>query len=93
MIAAFHKAGQWGESIPAMVELLQSSTENSTNVRLKLAQILLQKECRPAQAWNVLSKVDPGSLNGKQRTHYDGLKQMVFKAKQENPYDTVDADW
>lgn len=93
MIAAFHKAGQWGDSIPAMVELLHSSTEKSTNVRLKLAQILLQKERRPAQAWNVLSKVDRNSLDGKQRTYYDGLKQMVFKAKEENPYDSVDADW
>jgi membrane associated rhomboid family serine protease len=93
MIAAFHQAGQWGDSIPAMVELLQNSPENSTNVRLKLAQILLQKERRPAQAWNVLSKVDPGSLDAKQRTYYDGLKQMVFKAKEENPYDSVDADW
>jgi membrane associated rhomboid family serine protease len=93
VITAFHKLGQWGASIPAMVELLQSSPENSAVVRLKLAQILVQKERRPAQAWNVLSKVDPGSLDAKQRTYYDSLKQMVFKAKAEDPYDSVDADW
>jgi hypothetical protein len=93
MIVAFHKAGQWSASIPAMVELLQNASEDSTNVRLKLAQILVQMEHRPAQAWNVLSKVHVDSLRPKQRQFYDDLKQLVFKAKEENPYDSVDADW
>ncbi len=93
MIAAFHKSGQWSASIPAMVELLQTCPDTSTNVRLKLAQILVQKERRPAQAWNVLCKVDVTSLRPKQREFYDGLKRSVLKAKEENPYDSVDADW
>ncbi len=93
MIAAFHKLGQWSAAIPAMVEMLQCAPENSANIRLKLAQILVQKERRPAQAWNVLSKVDRGTLNAKQREFYDDLKRIVFKAKEENPYDSVDADW
>lgn len=93
MIAAFHKSGQWAASIPAMVELLRGSPEDSANIRFKLAQILVQKERRPAQAWNVLCKVDPTSLNEKQRQFYTGLKQIIAKAKQENPYDSVDADW
>lgn len=93
MIVAFHKQGQWNASIPAMVELLQCSPENSTNVRLKLAQILVQAEHRPAQAWNVLSKVDPNRVEPKQREFYQRLKRIVFKGKEENPYDHVDADW
>lgn len=93
MITTFHKLGQWGASIPAMVELLQNSSVDTTNVRLKLAQIVVQKQRRPAQAWNVLSKVQVASLRPKQREFYDGLKQLIFKAKEQNPYDSVDADW
>lgn len=93
VITAFHKQGEWNSSIPAMVELLQSSPQDSTNVRLKLAQILVQKQQRPAQAWNVFSKVDPNAIHGSQQEHYLKLKRAIEKARAENPYDFVDADW
>ncbi len=93
VITAFHKQGEWNASIPAMVELLQSSPQDSTNVRLKLAQILVQKQQRPAQAWNVFSKVDPSAIHGSQQEHYLKLKRAIEKARAENPYDFVDADW
>ena len=93
LIAAFHKQALWSESIPAMAELLRNSSRDVTNVRLKLAQILVQKANRPAQAWNVLSKVNPSVVDAKQRDHYAKLKRVIDNSKAENPYDFVDADW
>ena len=93
MIVTFHKQSQWSASIPAMVELLQSSPEDTSSVRLKLAQILVQTEHRPAQAWNVFSKIDPSQLDTKQLGFHAKLKRVIQKAREENPYDVVDADW
>ena len=93
MIVTFHRQSQWSASIPAMVELLQSSPEDTSSVRLKLAQILVQTEHRPAQAWNVFSKIDPSQLDTKQLGFHAKLKRVIQKAREENPYDVVDADW
>ncbi len=93
LISAFHKQALWSESIPAMAELLRNSSRDVTNVRLKLAQILVQKEHRPAQAWNVLSKVSPVAVDARQRDHYAKLKRVIERSKAENPYDFADADW
>jgi hypothetical protein len=93
LIGALHKRRQFGPSIPAMVEYLQHYSARAGAVRLKLAEIVLAAENRPAQAKKVLAKLDPSQLNEKQRQRFAQLQARAEKALEEDPYDFAEHDW
>jgi len=57
VVHAMHHEAMWSESVPLMVLLLHRCPEREVPLRLKLAQILLQKEKRPQQAVAILNKL------------------------------------
>ena len=57
LIAALNGEHAWAESIEWMVDHLRRFPEKSARVRLKLAQILVREQNRPAQGLRVLSKL------------------------------------
>jgi len=93
LIVAFHKQQLWSESLPPMVEYLQSYSSAATQVRLKLAQILIGNERRPAQALKVLAKLSVDTLNEKQRRTYQQLKDAAEELRAESDFEVADDDW
>jgi membrane associated rhomboid family serine protease len=62
MIKAFHARGAETESVPLMRDHCRNFPEDSTKVRLKLAQILIRNCQRPAEAIRLLGAVPLGAL-------------------------------
>ena len=54
--------GDWGEAARVMRDYVQRSPQPSPRVRLKLAQVLIQKLARPLQALTILGQIPDGSL-------------------------------
>ena len=62
LISELQKVDAWDDSVNLMAKYVREYPENSTVVRLKLAEILMKKLKRPAQAQKVLSEVDQTKL-------------------------------
>jgi hypothetical protein len=93
LITAFHEQQQWSQSIPVMAEYLRRGGERENQVRLKLAQILLQYEKRPQQALGVLKKLKISSLTEKQRDVFERLRAKAQEMCEEDPYELAGEDW
>ncbi|MCA9184742.1 MAG: hypothetical protein R3E01_27880 [Pirellulaceae bacterium] len=81
LIKGLHHEKKWSDSVPFMVDLLHAAPERTHNIRLKLAQILVQVEHRPRQAMQVLSVLPaqlPESIE-KQRSSIWALAQRKVK--------------
>ena len=62
LIQALLGLNAWGDAASVMRDDVQRSAQPSPRVRLKLAQVLIQKLARPLQALTVLGQIPPGSL-------------------------------
>jgi membrane associated rhomboid family serine protease len=62
LIEALLEQQLWDESVIVMRDYIRELAETSPRVRLKLAQILIQKQGRPQQALKVLGQISEGSL-------------------------------
>jgi hypothetical protein len=93
LIQAFHAKKQWAGSVPAMVEYLTDYPEKSNLVRLKLGQILVTEDVRPAQAVRVLAKVREECLDERQRTLLAKLRARAGQLHEADPYEVVEGDW
>lgn len=91
LINAFQSQQLWSESIPVMVEYLKKFTANADSVRIKLAQVLLLKGKRPAQALLVLEKLNPALLDPALAAQVQQLKKKASQVN--NPYEVADQDW
>jgi hypothetical protein len=93
LLQALHEKKLLVESIPLMVEYLARHPEKAALIRLKLAQILLTEQPRPAQALKVLAKIDEAALEVR---HLEFLGRLRAKAQQlheQDPYEVADQDW
>jgi hypothetical protein len=62
LIQALLDLNAWGDATTVMRDYVQRSAEPSPRVRLKLAQVLIQKLARPLQALTILGQIPEGSL-------------------------------
>lgn len=62
LIEAMVEQQLWDDSVGVMRDYIRELAEPSPRVRLKLAQILIQKQDRPRQALKVLDQIPEGSL-------------------------------
>ncbi len=92
IISGLHNRKLWSESVGAMAEYVGNFSERQTQVRLKLAQILVQVEHRPRQALNVLEKLHEPLLPKKQAALLRQLKAAAEATRDENPLEVVE-DW
>jgi hypothetical protein len=93
LIMAFHKQQLWAESIPVMGEYVKRYPQTAAQVRLKLAQILVAAERRPAQALKVMAKIDEEALDGTQREFLARLRAKAAQCHEADPYEIADDDW
>jgi membrane associated rhomboid family serine protease len=93
LIQLFHKQEKWSESIEAMVEYASGQRDHESQVRLKLAQVLVTRENRPGQGLKVMRKIVPQQLTDKQRTQFQRLLQEAKRRVADDPYEVVDDAW
>jgi membrane associated rhomboid family serine protease len=93
IIGGYHRKEMWSESIPAMVEYLRLYLERDTQVRLKLAQILVLQEQRPAQALRVLEPLNSAFLDEKQRGLYEKVHNKALQLQRAGVVETDVAEW
>lgn len=74
LIIAFHRAGQDRESIPLMTRYLRDHAGRATQVRLKLASLLIHQEQRPAKALRVLERIPYDQLTPRVSQHLARLR-------------------
>ena len=79
--------------MPPMVEYLQRSGSRATQVRLKLAEVLVESERRPAQALRMLSKLPVASLQPAERASFARLRQRATAMRAEEPGEIPSEDW
>lgn len=53
----------WDDAVLVMQDYLETAEAPSSRVRMKLAQLLIQKQGRPARALRELALIPPGSLS------------------------------
>jgi len=62
LIQAVLDQNAWGDAASVMLDYVKRTSQPSPRVRLKLAQVLMQKLARPSQALTVLNQIPEGAL-------------------------------
>lgn len=78
LIRALERDEAWEQCVPMLVEYLRRFPEKAVRARLNLAQILIQRLERPAQALRVLAKLPPTGLP----EPLDQARQKLIKVAQ-----------
>jgi membrane associated rhomboid family serine protease len=85
LIEALLSHESWDDAVLVMRDYLRDLAEPSPRVRLKLAQVLIQKHGRPQQALKVLSRIPDGSLPEKLETLRSQLTRRAETMREEGP--------
>lgn len=93
LIQALHKKSLWSESVSLMAEYLAQYPDQGLRMRLKLAQILIIHEHRPAQGLKVMARIDPAALSHTQRELLVKLRAKAAQLHEQNLYEVADKDW
>ena len=75
----------WDDAVLVMRDYLRELPEPSPRVRLKLAQVLIQKHGRPQQALKVLDRIPEGSLPEKLEAMRSQLARHAEAMREEGP--------
>jgi membrane associated rhomboid family serine protease len=75
LIEALIEVQAWDASLIVMRDYIRELAEPSPRVRLKLAQILMQKQGRPQQALKVLGQIRDGSLPA----NLESIRQQLLR--------------
>ncbi len=81
------------DAVALMVEYLRTYHEQAAAVRLKLAEVLLVEDKRPAQARRVLAKLDDEKLTPPQRQRRRLLDKRAATMLDEGALDIETEDW
>jgi len=76
-----------------MAEYIKSYQVHSDAIRLRLAQILLERQHRPAQALRVLADVKAERLSPKKRQQLAALLEQAGQQHALDPYEIPTEDW
>lgn len=93
LLAGLDKQTLSGEAVPAMVEYLKHYSERADLVRLKLADILIRNQQRPAQAMKVLSRIDNAKLSPSQAGYRQKLEFAADKLRNAGVLELQTEDW
>jgi hypothetical protein len=83
LIKALVEQAAWDNAIAVMNEYVEEVEDPSPRIRLKLAQLLLQKQERPARALRVLSSLADSSLPAPLESIRRQLVQLAEKMREE----------
>jgi hypothetical protein len=85
LIKALNAEKMWPASVSVMEDYLRRSSDPSPRVRLKLAQILIKEQQRPAHALRVLGEIPPNSLP----ESLDSVRQQLTRQAEQMREDGV----
>ncbi|MEK6235084.1 MAG: rhomboid family intramembrane serine protease [Planctomycetales bacterium] len=93
LIAALREQGLLSESLPLMVDYLKQGGPREAQVRLQLAQALIEQEQRPAQALRVLEKIDSLGLPNDHLRLRDQLRAIARRKQGDGLLELETRDW
>jgi membrane associated rhomboid family serine protease len=93
LIQALLGLNAWGDAARVMRDYIQRSAEPSPRVRLKLAQVLIQKLARPLQALTILGQIPDGSLPESLEATRRKLVQEADHMREEGDLELQDELW
>jgi membrane associated rhomboid family serine protease len=93
LIEAVLDQNQWDDAVLVMRDYVRNLPEPSPRVRLKLAQILIQKLARPFQALKVLDQIPEGSLPDALEAIRRQLARQAQAIQEEGPLELEDEFW
>ena len=79
LITGLDREKRYDAVLPVMTNYVERYPQGSILVRLKLAQLLLEREKRPAKAMRVIEMIEPAQLNERMQ---QALARMRTKAEQ-----------
>lgn len=85
LIEAMVEQQLWDDSVAVMRDYVRELAEPSPRVRLKLAQVLIQRQGRPQQALKVLGQIPEGSLPGNLESIRAQLMRHAEAKRDEGP--------
>jgi membrane associated rhomboid family serine protease len=94
LIKSLHKGQLWSSVLRPMADYAQQFPDRAIKMRLKLAEILITIERRPAKALQVLAKVQPQSLPPELQAIHKKLAVSAEKLRDEGDLEVGDGeDW
>jgi hypothetical protein len=93
LIEALADQGFWNDAVLVMRDYTLKLPDPSPRVRLKLAQILIQKLNRPLQAQKVLDQIPEGRLPESLETLRRKLARKAEAMQEEGPLELEDELW
>jgi hypothetical protein len=93
LIEALADQGFWNDAVLVMRDYVLKLPDPSPRVRLKLAQILIQKLNRPLQAQKVLDQIPEGALPESLETLRRKLARKAEAMQEEGPLELEDELW
>jgi hypothetical protein len=94
LIKSLHKVQLWSSAIRPMADYVRQFPERAIKMRLKLADILVNIERRPAKALKVLAKLQPQSLPSDLHAIHQKLATRANKLLEEADMEVGDEeDW
>jgi hypothetical protein len=93
LIQALLDQNAWGEVAGVMREYIERAAEPSPRVRLKLAQVCIQKLGRPLQGLRVLGQIAVGSLPESLETARAKLVRQAEDMREEGELELQDELW
>jgi hypothetical protein len=93
LIQALLDQASWGEAAHVMGDYLRKAPEPSPRVRLKLAQVLIQKLARPTQGLGILQEIPEGALPAKLEPTRQKLVNEAEHMREEGELELQDELW
>ncbi len=93
LIEALLEEDRWDDAVLVMRDYVSKQAEPSPRVRLKLAQILIQKLNRPIQGLKVLGQFPEGTLPESLETLRSRLALQAEAMQEEAPHELEDELW
>jgi membrane associated rhomboid family serine protease len=93
LIQALLDQGSWGEAAHLMRDYLRKAPEPSPRIRLKLAQVLIQKLARPTQGLGILQEIPEGALPAKLEPTRQKLVEEAEHMLEEGELELQDELW
>lgn len=93
LIAALLEQDYWGEAAYVMRDYIRIAPAPAPRVRLKLAQVLIQKLSRPTQGLNVLREIPEGVLPAKLEPMRKKLTEQAEHLREEGELELQDELW
>ena len=89
LIAGLRKSERFDDAVLVMSDYLRTYSARGPQVRLALAQLLIEKLSRPRQALKVLAKLDPKTLAAPQQAVLAKLQAQAQHEAEDNPFEAV----